>query len=147
MIARRLLTAAVITAAELTGQPVGNSNAPIDGGWQGEPNADGSNFVPYSVVTPQTATFSSGPVADPEADRQILYSLSSFGVMPEQAEWMADRIRASVATLAKTDVSLEDATYRIQQVRTNVIGGLNRVDSTDPPYWGQVDMITLWLTR
>ena len=147
MIERRLLTAAVVDAAEATGQPVGHSNAPITGGWQGEPNLDGSNFVPYVVVTPQTATFSSGPLSEPEEDRQIPYAISSFGVLPEQTEWMADKVRAAVAAMKKTSVVLGDSTYRIQQVRTNVIGGLSRVDSTDPPYWGQVDVITLWLTK
>lgn len=147
MIERRLLTAAVVAAAATTSQPVGNSNAPITGGWQGEPNLDGSNFVAYVVVTPQTATFASGPMSDPEADRQIPYAISSFGVLPEQTEWMADKARSAVEAMKKTTVVLGDASYKIQQVRTNVIGGLSRVDATDPPYWGQVDMVTLWLTR
>jgi hypothetical protein len=147
MIERRLLTQAVVEAAETSGQPIGNSNAPITGGWQGEPNLDGSNFVPYAVVTPQTSTFAAGPISDPEIDRQIPYAISSFGVLPEQTEWMADKVRAAVEALKKTEVTLGDGTYKIQQVRTNVMGGLNRVDSTDPPYWGQVDVLTLWLTR
>ena len=147
MIERRLLTQAVVDAVSAYSVLVANSNPPEGCGWQGEPNVDGSNFIPYCVVTPQTATFSSGPIADPEADRQVPYALSSFGVMPEQAEWTADKTRSAVSELKKTSVFLGDDTYRIQQVRTNVIGGLTRVDSTDPPYWGQVDVITLWLTR
>lgn len=146
MIERRLLTAAVVDAVETTGKPVGLANAPLAGGWQGQPNADGSNFVPYSVVTPNTATMASGPFDDPRADRQMPYSIASFGVLPEQTEWMADEARAAVATLSKTTVALGDRSYKVQQVRADVVGGLQRVDSTEPPYWGQVDVVILWLT-
>lgn len=147
MIERRLLTAAVITAAATAGKPVGYANAPLTGGWDGQPNADGSNFTPYCVVTPSTATTATGPFDDPQGDRQIPYSIASFGVLPEQAEWMADEARAAVEAMKKTTVVLGDGSYRIQQVRTDVMGGLVRVDSTEPPYWGQVDSLTLWLTR
>lgn len=148
MIERRLLTTALTTALSTdTGMPVGLANAPIDGGWDGEPNKDGSNFTPYIVVTPQTATSASGPFDDPQADRQFPYAISCFGVMPEQTEWMADKARATAETLKKTTVVLGDGNYRIQQVRTDLIGGLQRVDTPDPPYWGQTDMMTLWLTR
>lgn len=147
MIERRLLTAAIVDViATLTAMPVGTAHAPNGGGWDGQPNKDGSNFVTYSVVTPQTSTFATGPVSDPQGDRQLSYSVSSFGVMPEQTEWMADKSRAAIFTLRKTDIALGDRTYRIQQVRTDVIGGLVRVDQTEPAYWGQVDVMTIWLT-
>jgi hypothetical protein len=146
MIERRLLSAAVVTAAEVTTNPIGLAHAPKGGGWQGQPNLDGSNFVPYTVVTPQTATQASGPLSDPQGDRLFPYSLSSFGLTPEQTEWMADKTRAAVAALKKTTVVLGDRSYKIQQVRTDVIGGLQRVDQTEPPYWGQNDVVTLWLT-
>lgn len=147
MIARRLLTAAIVSTLEgHTNKPIGLANAPLDGGWQGEPNVNGSNFTPYCVVTPNTATSAQGPVSDPQGDRQLPYSLASFGVLPEQAEWMADEARAAVELMKKTSVSLGDRDYKIQQVRADIVGGLVRVDSTDPPYWGQVDVVTLWLT-
>lgn len=147
MIERRLLSAALVTAAEVTGLPVGLAHAPVGGGWNGQPNKDGSNFEPYVVITPSTATMATGPMSDPQADRQIPYAISSFGVMPEQTEWMADKVRSALFALRKTTVTLGDETYKIQQVRTDVIGGLVRVDATEPAYWGQVDVITLWLTR
>jgi hypothetical protein len=86
-------------------------------------------------------------MSDPQADRSLPYAISSFGVQPEQTEWMADKARAAVEELKKTLITLGDATYRIQQVRTDVVGGLMRVDSTEPAYWGQVDVLTVWLTR
>lgn len=146
MIERRLLSAAVVTAAEATGMPIGLAHAPHGGGWEGQPNKDGSNFTAYAVVTPQTATQATGPMSDPQADRQIPYALASFGLMPEQTEWMADKVRSAVEALKKTTVVLGDGSYKVQQVRTDTIGGLSRVDSTEPPYWGQVDVVTLWLT-
>jgi hypothetical protein len=146
MIERRLLSAAVVEACATTGVPVGLAHAPQGGGWQGQPNLDATNFVAYSVVTPQTATNAMGPMSDPQADRQLPFAVSSFGVSPEQAEWAADKSRAAIAALKKTTVVLGDGSYKIQQVRTDVIGGLTRVDSTEPAYWGQVDVLTLWLT-
>lgn len=148
MFERRALSAAIVSAIETsTGMPTGLAHAPHGGGWDGQPNVDGSNFVAYAVVTPQTATQASGPIAEPQNDRLLPFAVSSFGVMPEQTEWMADKARAAVWALRKTDVVLGDGTYRIQQVRTDVIGGLQRVDQTEPAYWGQVDVLTLWLTR
>lgn len=148
MLERRALSAALVAAiATDTGMPTGLAHAPDGGGWNGQPNIDGSDFIPYAVVTPQTATQASGPVSDPQSDRLLPYTVSSFGVMPEQTEWMADKARVAVFDLRKTKVVLGDATYTIQQVRTDVIGGLTRVDSTEPAYWGQVDVLTLWLTR
>jgi hypothetical protein len=146
MIERRLLSAAVVTAVEVTTMPVGLAHAPQGGGWDGQPNLDGSNFTAYSVVTPQTATNATGPLSDPQADRQVPYAISSFGLLPEQTEWMADKARNAVEAMKKTTVVLGDGSYKIQQVRTDVIGGLTRVDTTEPPYWGQVDVVTLWLT-
>jgi len=146
MIERRLLTAAIVAAAETTGIPVGLAHAPDGGGWQGQPNLTTSDFIPYGVVTPTTATQASGPLGDPQGDRQIPYSVASFGVQAEQTEWVADKLRAVIGALKKTTVVLGDGSYKIQQVRSDVIGGLTRVDQTEPPYWGQVDVLTLWLT-
>lgn len=147
MIERRLLSEAVVTTiATVTTMPVGLAHAPADGGWSGAPNLDGSNFTPYCVVTPNTATMATGSFDDPQGDRQLPYSVANFGVMPEQTEWMADKARSAIETLKKTTVVLGDGSYRIQQVRTDVVGGLQRVDSTEPAYWGQVDVMTLWLT-
>ena len=148
MIERRNLSTAIVNAlTDVLTQPIGLAHAPVGGGWNGQPNLDGSNFTPYVVVTPQTSTSASGPIADPQTDRQMPYALSSFGVMPEQTEWMADKARFIVSEMKKTTVVLGDGTYTIQQVRTDVIGGLTRVDATEPAYWGQVDVLTLWLTR
>lgn len=146
MIERRLMSAAVVTALQGEGLVTGLAHAPDGGGWDGQPNKDGSNFIPYVVVTPNTATMASGPTSDPLGDRQLPYSLSSFGVAAEQCEWMADKARAAAETLKKTTVVLGDRSYKVQQARADVIGGIVRVDQTEPPYFGQMDVVTFWLT-
>lgn len=147
MIVRRIFTEAVMTAIGATTMPVGLANAPLDGGWQGQPNSQGTNFTPYSVVYPGAATWSSGPVANPSADRHLPYTVGSYGVLPEQAEWMADQARAALAALSKTTVVLGTDSYKIQKVDVELIGALTRFDQTDPAFWGQTDQISFWLSK
>ena len=117
MIERRLLSAAVLQALQSQGIVAALAHAPDGGGWDGQPNKDGSNFIPYTVVTPNTATSATGPVSDPLGDRQLPYSFASFGVAAEQCEWMADKSRAAAGAMKKTVVHLGDRDYRIQQAR------------------------------
>lgn len=148
MIERRTFTQLVLARLQTTGKPVGLANAPQDGGWKGgQPNADGSNFVAYSVLYPVAASYTTGSVRDPQADVHLPYTVGSFGVIPDQAEWMADAARAALAGLVKTTAPLGTATYKIQKVDLELIGALNRYDATDPPFWGQTDQINFWLAK
>ena len=147
MISRRLLTGLLYDQLATLGKPVGIANAPKAGGWDGEPNTDGTNFIPYTVLTPGSMTNSSGPMSDSRADLRVPYALSSFGVTPESAEWMGDLGREGLEPLVKTTLSLGDGDYKIQQVAIDIMGGLQRVDATDPPFWGEVDTLTVWLTK
>ncbi len=151
MIERRIITQALLAAAEGSGKPIGLSQSPTTGGWQGEPNTDGTNFTPYSVITPNassaTTGFAEGPISEWQADWRLSYTISSFGVMPEQCEWMADTVRFLVDGLTNTSIDPGVNTYLVQQVRVDALGGLVRVDATEPPYWGQSDQITIWLSE
>lgn len=145
---REPLTQIVLTTLETTGKPVGDARAPKTGGWTGnQPNKDGSNFKPYVVVTPGPATFSSGPIADAQADWHVSYSLSSFGVSRQQCEWMSDKSRLTLIGLKGQTLILGTDSYRVQQVRVDALGGIQRMDATDPPYWGQNDQISIWLSK
>lgn len=147
MIARKNLTAFLIDAMAAVAL-TGHSRAPDNAGWVGDPNADGSNFTPYVVVTPLTASPATGPFDDSSADRNFPYSITSYGVLPEQVEWQADRARAVAETLAKQIIELEDGVnYKVNQVRTDVIGGIVRVDQMDPSYYGQADQMVLWMAK
>lgn len=127
--------------------PVDKGRAPEAGGWQGEPNKPGSRFVPYLVVMPMTANASSGPIGSSQADWQIPYSIQGFGVLYDQTEKLLDKVRAALSDLKGETHLFGDSNYKIQQVRTESIGGIVRIDATDPPYWGQQDGITVWITK
>lgn len=144
---RRFLTDILLARLGTAGQPVGDAVSPPGGGWIGQPNADGSNFTPYVVLTPGPASVSSGPIGDTQADWQLAYSMTSFGVSREQVEWMADTARAVAVTLARETVMLNGDGYAVQQAREQVIGPVQRVDATEPAYYGQTDSISLWISK
>lgn len=144
---RRPLTALMLTQLGSAGQPVGDSVSPPQGGWQGSPNADGSNFVPYVVLMPGPASASSGPFGDTQADWQCGYTMTSFGVTREQCEWMADKARDAAVTLERKVVMLNGDSYAVQQARATVIGPVQRVDATEPSFYGQTDSVTLWISK
>lgn len=146
-LSRRKLTDLLVATLEATSVPVGRGEAPPAGGWTGQPNAPGSYFTPYYVLIPQAITATSGPVNDPQGDVQAPYALESFGLSQGNCEGTADKGREALDALKKTTVSLGTFTYTIQQVWVEVIGGVSRVAGTDPPYYGESDTLTVWLTR
>lgn len=145
------LTDRILTSLASVGKPVGDAEAPKTGGWQGEPNSEGTNFVPYVVLMPSTgnAQSPSGPIADTTADWILNYNLSSFGVSRKQCEWIADRGRDSIKVLRNTQQALSatNQIYTIQRIDITSIGSIQRVDVVQPAYWGQVDQFTVWVTK
>ena len=142
-----LTTIVATTMGTITGFPCGIGSIPTGGGWQGQPNADATNFRPFTLVIPQNTNMSVGPLTSPQADWHMPYSVQSFGITAAQAEQMADTARASLHGLRNTLLDLGDGHYKVQQVQVGQIGGLQRVDSTDPPFWGQNDLLTVWLAK
>jgi hypothetical protein len=151
MIERRIITQHLTTLVETTGKPVGLGQSPTNGGWQGQPNTDGTNFTPYVVINPNPASAPSGvaegPISGWQADWKLSYTISSFGVMPEQTEWMADAVRILLDGIVNMTIASGSNSYMVQQVRVDGLGGLVRVDATEPPYWGQSDQISIWLSE
>jgi hypothetical protein len=146
------LTDVLIETLQTVGKPIGDAEAPTDGGWQGEPNTNGTNFVPYSTLLSGVGSSPSGPLSETSADWQLNYNLSSFGVSRTQCEWMADRARDSLSVLKNSQqvlgpVNQISSTYTIQKVSFTAIGSIQRVDMTNPAYWGQVDQFTVWVTK
>lgn len=146
MIARRKLTTHLQEAleAELV---VGLAASPAAGGWDGTPNDDGTNYVPYAVLIPQPSTPANPNPLPGVTEWRLNYALSCYGASPEQPEWVADTARELLDALTNTNVTLGDGEYRIQQVYPSTIGGVLRVDATDPPTWGQTDTYTVWLSK
>lgn len=52
--------------------------------------------VPYSVLYPLGVTPSGPPYGAPDADARVLLQLTSVATTAEQAEWMADKVRAAM---------------------------------------------------
>lgn len=147
-LSRRELTDTILaTIASVTGKPCGDGIAPADAGWQGPPNAVGSNFRVYTVLIPGTATYSEGSFADPSSEWRLPYSIWGFGVRRDQCEAIADRARLALSGMTGDLIHLGDQKYSVLQIQTNTIGATNRYEGTDPPYWGQMDTITVWLSK
>ena len=142
-IKRGLLTDAVLAAAANSGFPIGDAEAPDDGGWQGEINK--SNFVPYSVVTPTPSQRITGPITGPNDDVVFTYVLTSFGVSRKQCELMADAVRAAVRGLKGTDVEMGH-TRRVQYVGIESFGQVSRLDQVEPAYYAQSDTVSVYTT-
>jgi hypothetical protein len=147
MLHRRKLTDAIKVKLVTTGFPVGIAQPPKNVAWEGQPNQDDSTFRPYSVLTPMNSGPATGSIDFTAQDWQLPYGLSSFGVKPEQTELIADEMREMFYSMKKTSVTLGDETYRILQVRIDSIGALQRVDATDPSYWGQTDGYSVWISK
>ena len=149
MISRRRLTdLLLISIANTTNKPVHDAQ-PSDEqyGWSGTPGESGSYFTPYSVLIPQQSSGANGPLSDTHSDWRINYSISSFGSSREQVEWIADLARSSFIQLHRTSFDGIDASYTIQQVRTENMGGVVRSESIEPPIFGQTDSFSVWATK
>ena len=142
---RSTLTKAVLDLLAELGKPVGDGVFPNGGGWTGSPNTPGSKFIPYVVVLPMAASQFSGPFDDDEGDKRQPYALTSYGTSRAQCELQADAVRRKIQELFRTSVDL-GTVYKVQQVVDTSVGGPTRVDVSDPPYWGQTDVLTIWLT-
>lgn len=153
-IKRLSLTNAIITALQSIVLPqaggnllVGNQIIPKGSGWVGEPNAPGSRFLPYIVVTTLTATQAEGPLGDSQADWVIPYAIQCFGVLPEQAQWVADQSRAVLKAMRNDILDLGDAHYKIDRVSTDTLGGINRIQVSNTPFYGIQDGVSLSLRK
>jgi hypothetical protein len=124
---------------------------PLGAGWgTSQPNDPlGPGFAPYYVLTTMTAVPSqdAGSLAAPQEDWHIPYMVQSFGVAHQQAEWAGDEARTALDGLRGTILALGASNYRISQIWTSQIGGINRVPDSDPPYFSQQDGFTLWVAK
>lgn len=146
---RDLFTATLLTRLRaMTGKPVGDGIIPAHANWIGEPNAPGSSFVPYVVLSEIVASHSSGPIGESQADWQLPYLVESFGVTREQCSAMAALVRSSIKLLHDMRItSVAGVGYGVQQVRIDSLGSPQRVDQAEPPIWHGQDGVTLWVGK
>jgi hypothetical protein len=137
------------TALESVGKPVGYAAAPqTKHGWGGnQPNAPGSEFIPYLILQPLAANVSSGPLSEPQSEWQMPYQIQAFGISGKHTEWMADQARDALDALRGLTEQLGPDQFRIQQVYTVALGGITRLDVYDPPYFAQADTVSVWLSK
>lgn len=147
-IERYPISAAVLAAVQTSGFPADLARKPDDGGWTlGSPPGPDSQFTPYTVVVPRSASSSDGPIADSSADWRLPYQLTSYGVNGEQVERLADRVRLAVAGMVKTSVTTDSGVYKVQKVGTDALGAVDRVDQTEPPFYVQTDTLVVWVSK
>lgn len=148
---RRLLTKHILeTIIEALEFPVDLAQMPAGGGWLGQPRADGSNFRPYSVLTPLTAGTSEGGWDTPQSEWLAPYAVTTYGAAPQQTEWQADLARLAMGELRDDVVTLGDAYGEgtILQVWIQSMGTLTKsADTVDYGFWGQTDVFSIRLSR
>lgn len=124
---------------------------PLGAGWgTHQPNdPTGPGFAPYYVLTTMTAVPSqdAGSIAAPQEDWHFPYMVQTFGAAHEQTETYADKARNALAAMKDTILALGASNYKISQIWTSQIGGINRVPDSDPPYFSQQDGFTLWVAK
>lgn len=128
--------------------PVGDNDNPAEPhGWQGEPNAEGTNFVPWISLGTGASSNSSGPQSASAADWRANYFVTTAGVARRQTDQTADLARDQLTTLARQKIITTNGTWSLQQARVTAIGGISRMGQTRPYYFLQIDSIELWLSR
>lgn len=128
--------------------PVGDNEPPVaPHGWQGEPNADGSNFIPWVTLVPGTATVSSGSFDASQQDWRIAYMLGSSATSRKQLENIADLVRRKIVNIQRQKILTTEGTWAILQARVTGISAVTRIGQLNPAYFTQTDTVELWLSR
>ena len=148
---RAAVTQWLLDKAKEVGFPVGDASSPVESwGWSGEPNGDGSTFTPWFVVTPLTAQQQRipGSLGDGGTEWSTPYSVFIAGVSRKQTETLADRIATTLASGRKETITDKDGNrWKVQKVKRNGIGSINKVGSALPDHYTQNDNYDLWISK
>lgn len=145
---RAPITDRLITELEGDSLPVGDNNVPTDAyGWQGEPNADGSTFIPWMSINGGAAQRQSGSLGNSSSEWQLSYTINYAGVSRKQLDWIADRARNRLVSIARESVTTGSGNWKIQQIRCTVVGATNRVGIPFPDYFTQADLYEVWISK
>lgn len=141
------VTQAVLAAVKSAGYPSDVALRPKDGGWTGQPGGPDSFFQPYSVVIPRTASFSGGPIAEPQGDWHLPYDINYYGIRADEIDLFADDARVALAEMVRSSITVQGPSYRVQKIALVTIGQITRVDQSDPPFYIQTDTIEVWVSK
>jgi len=146
---RGLITNRVITELNTSGFPVGDNSSPQDPyGWQGEPGASDSTFIPYLGVTPLAGSLQrTQDMRTSQAEWVFPYSVWVAGISRMQSEALADRVRGRLVAIAREVLEDDFGNWKIQQIRCISIGNNTRVGSTFPDYYTQNDTFEVWVSK
>lgn len=126
---------------------VGDAVAPDEGGWDGDPGREGSNFHPYLVLTPQLAPAATGSLGDSSSEWNLPYALSANGVDRRQVEDLADDARELLAGLHKVYITIGGDRWRLNQVQATAVGALTYSTAVDPTQFSQTDSMLTMLSK
>lgn len=142
------ITGRLLTELEELNLPVGDAKAPTDAyGWQGEPNATASNFIPWVVLTAGTAPAGTGGFGGSADLWRLPYTVFYAAVRRDQLDWLADKMRNQFVKIERESVVTDSGSWRIQQIRCTSVGGSNRIGTTTPDYYTQTDVYEVWLAK
>lgn len=143
---RSPLTELVLTTLRTAGIDIGDGELP-DASWVGQPNLAESDYEPFAVLSELTADHSEGPFGASQGDWRMPYMVECFGIRRDQVSWTADHLRGVLGPLRSTKLTLGDDSYKIQYVRTDVLGAPTQIDVTYPPFWHQQDSVTVYVSK
>ena len=126
---------------------VGDVVAPTGGGWQEDSSKIGAEFVPYVVVTPNTATPKDPSLDDPSQDWAVPYTVTVYGVDRNQVEDLADVVRVALLAVKKVALTMSQSNWRMTTIKCNSIGGVGYTSAVSPTAYSQSDSFTLTLSR
>jgi len=129
------------------GLPVGRVIAPDEAGWQTDSTKPGSEFVPYIVLTPGTASPVWPTFDDPSQDWNVPYQATTYGVNVDQVEDLADEARKLLLATKKVAVAMSEGSWRVTTISCTAIGGVGYTTAIDPTAYSQTDSFTLSLSR
>lgn len=106
----------------------------------GDAVAPGDTTTPYAVLYPAGSGSLIGSVRNPHEDRPGLYQITCVGLHRQEAEWLAEKLRA----VALGPLSI--AGRRVLQASLETSQPVRRDDSTSPPLYYCADQYRLWTT-
>jgi hypothetical protein len=149
-ISRGPITNRLLLELNTEGFPVGDNASPVVSyGWQGEPNAAGSTFIPWLSLTPGVASSQTPPgtFADSNTEWRLAYNVFYAAMSRKQAEALADRMRLNLTSIAREKIDTPTGKWQIQKLDCVAIGSTNRISSAYPDYFTQADSFEVWITK
>lgn len=146
---RTPITNHLLGVLETSTFPVGNTNAPTAPyGWQGEPNAEGTNFIPWiELMSGPSRPQSMQGFGDTGNDWISTYNVFYAGVNSSQTSLLADRMRVLLCNTARISVSTDDGDLRILKITCTAVGSTVKVSNTIPDYFTETDTFEVWTTK